>query len=150
MKEQMMKRAAAGLSAALLAAALGLAGCAGSAEENATDAPNLNLPTESRIAQISIPLKVTSPGADNQVSYDDTITIGEGSTALDVLQATGLELDAQQAEYGMFVNAVDGLANEGMKGWTYTVNGEQVQTPADQMYLKDGDQVTWSYIDMSA
>lgn len=150
MKNQLMTRVAVFAATAMLMSAVSLTGCASSTEENASAATNLNLPTESRIAQISIPVKVSSPGADNQVTFDETITIGEGSTALDVLQATGLELDAQQSQYGMFVNAVNGLANEGMKGWTYTVNGEQVQTPADLMYLKDGDRVEWAYIDMGA
>lgn len=136
-------------SAALLAAAVGLFGCASGGQQASSADSSAGFSTESTIAQIEIPVKVTSPGADEQVAYDETVTIGEGSTALDVLQATGLELDAQQGDYGMFVNAVDGLANEGMKGWTYTVNGEQVQVPADQTYLNDGDVVEWSYIDMS-
>lgn len=144
----MMKRAAAFASAALLVAAMGLAGCASGEQENtANETPNF--PTESTITQVEVPVKVANLTGDNEVFYDDTITIGEGSTALDVLQATGLELDAQMGDYGMFVNAVNGLANEGMKGWTYTVNGEQVQVSADQTYLNDGDVVEWNYIDMS-
>ena len=149
MTMKMTKTIAAFASAALLTAAVGLFGCASGDQEASSASSSAGFSTESTIAQIEVPVKVTSPGADGQVAYDEMVTIGEGSTALDVLQATGLELDAQQSEYGMFVNAVDSLANEGMKGWTYTVNGEQVQVSADQTYLNDGDVVEWSYIDMS-
>lgn len=147
---KLTKNVAAVASAALLVAAMGLFGCAGGEQESSSAASSSGFSTESTISQMEIPVKVTSPGADGQVTFDETVTIGEGSTALDVLQAAGLELDAEQSEYGMFVNAVNGLANEGMKGWTYTVNGEQPQVSADQTYLEDGDAVEWSYIDMSA
>ncbi len=145
---KMMKRMAACASAMMLVAAVGLFGCT-SAQEGSSAESSAQFSTESTIDQIQVPVKVTSPAGGNAVAYDDTVTIGEGSTALDVLQATGLELDAQNSEYGMFVNAVNGLATEGMKGWTYTVNGDQVQVSADQTYLNDGDVVEWSYIDMS-
>ncbi len=146
---KLTKSIAAFASAALLVAAVGLFGCASGNQQASSADSSAGFSTESTIPQMGIPVKVTSPGADDQVVYDETVTIGEGATALDVLQATGLELDAQQSEYGMFVNAVDSLANEGMKGWTYTVNGEQPQVSADQTYLNDGDVVEWSYIDMS-
>lgn len=145
---KMTKTIAAFASAALLAAAVGLTGCT-SEQESSSAGSSSSFSTESTIAEIQIPVKVTSPAAGEQVTFDETITIGEGATVLDALQATGLELDAQSSEYGMFVNAIDGLAGEGMTGWTYTVNGEQVQVSADQTYLEDGDVVEWSYIDMS-
>ncbi len=143
------KRLAASAAAAMLVAAMGLFGCS-SGQEGSAASSSSSFSTESTIAEIAVPVKVTSPAADDQVTYDETVTIGEGSTALDVLQATGLVLDVQSSEYGMFVNAINDVATEGMKGWTYTVNGEQVQASADQTYLNDGDQVEWSYIDMSA
>lgn len=146
----MTKRMVALVSAALLAATMGLAGCSSGEEEASSNSSAANFSTESQIEQVGIPVKVTTHDGESKVLYDETVTIGEGSTALDVLQATGLELDAQTGDYGMFVNAVDGVANEGMKGWTYTVNGEQVQVSADQAYLNDGDVVEWSYIDMGA
>lgn len=145
--KKMMMRVAAGMSAALLVAALGLAGC--SSEESANEeSPTFS--TESRIDQIEVPVKVLNRAGDDQTYFDEVVTIGEGSTALDVLQATGLELDVQNGEYGLFVNGVNGVETEGMKGWVYTVNGEQVQTAADQTYLNDGDTVEWTYIDMGA
>lgn len=143
------RRLAASAAAAMLVAAMGLFGCS-SGQEGSAASSSSSFSTESTIAEIAVPVKVTSPAADGQVTYDETVTIGEGSTALDVLQATGLVLDVQSSEYGMFVNAINDVATEGMKGWTYTVNGEQVQASADQTYLNDGDQVEWSYIDMSA
>ena len=109
------RRLAASAAAAMLVAAMGLFGCS-SGQEGSAASSSSSFSTESTIAEIAVPVKVTSPAADDQVTYDETVTIGEGSTALDVLQATGLVLDVQSSEYGMFVNAINDVATEGRKG----------------------------------
>lgn len=96
-----------------------------------------------------VEVTVSSPDAGDQVSFAGSVDLPADATVLDALKATGLTVDAKDSEYGMFVEAIDGLAGEGMKGWTYTVNGEQVQSSADKRTVVDGDAVEWSYIDMS-
>lgn len=145
---KVMMRLVSMMSAVALVASLGLAGCSSAASSSSADSSA----SSAAVEDLSIPVTVTvsSPGADEQVTYEGTVNVAEGASVLDVLHATGLEVDEQKSEYGMFVNAVDGLANEGMKGWTYTVNGEQVQTSADKTIVNGDDAVEWSYIDMSA
>lgn len=92
---------------------------------------------------------MSSPAADEQVTFAGSVDVPADATVLDALEATGLQVDAQDSQYGMFVNAIDGLAGEGTKGWTYTLNGEQVQTSADKCTVADGDTVEWSYVDMA-
>ena len=144
---------ASALAAALLALGL-LAGCS-SAERDSTGADADGQAATSATEQgagserISAAISLTSPGGDNKVSYNGTVTMQAGSTALDALEATGFTLDVQDSEYGKFVNAVNDLACEGTRGWIYTVNGEQVQISADKQELKAGDKLVWSYIDMA-
>ena len=137
------------LATALLALGL-LAGCS-SAQESSTSATSSGQATSGQKADpecISVTISVSSPAADNTLSHSDTLTMRADSTVLDALEATGLALDVQDSEYGKFVNSVSGLATEGTKGWTYTVNGEQVQVAADKQQLKADDAIAWSYIDM--
>ena len=132
------------LAAALLAIGL-LTGCS-SAQDGSTSTTSGAQKADPEC--ISVTISVSSPAADNTLSHSDTLTMRANSTALDALEATGLALDVQDSEYGKFVNSVSGLATEGTKGWTYTVNGEQVQVAADKQQLKADDTVAWSYIDM--
>ncbi len=104
---------------------------------------------EANSGQISVSVSLTSPAGDGKISYDNTVSMQAGSTALDALEQTGLTLDVQDSQYGKFVNSVGELATEGSKGWIYTVNDEQIQVSADKQELKDGDRLVWSYIDMA-
>ncbi|OIQ56538.1 endo-1,4-beta-xylanase A precursor [Moorella thermoacetica] len=64
-----------------------------------------------------------------------------GLTALGALEATGLPYE----EAGGFVKSIAGLANSGMNGWMYKVNGNVPMVGASQEIVRDGDQVIWWY-----
>ncbi|MFR2965952.1 MAG: DUF4430 domain-containing protein [Anaerovoracaceae bacterium] len=34
-------------------------------------------------------------------------------------------------------------------GWVYTINGETVMVGADEQILKDGDKISWEFVDFS-
>lgn len=138
------KALACALAAALVSLAA-LTGCSAPAE--APDAASSSA-SVAEAPEMIVTMAVTSPGADGQVAYSGELALPAGATALEALQATGLVVTSADSEYGAFVEAVEGLANEGMKGWTYTVNGEQVQASADKTELAPGDSVEWSYIEM--
>lgn len=140
------RAATCGLLATLMLA-VGLVGCspAPSSSDSAASGSGASQP-EASVASVT----VTAPGDDGRTVYAGSVEVAQGMTVLDALQATGLDVMVADSEYGAFVESVDGLANEGMKGWTYTVNGEMVQSSADKAEVAPGDAVEWSYIDMSA
>lgn len=139
------KALACALAAALVSLAA-LSGCSSPSATEGSSAPSSS--QEAQSSEMSVAVTVTSPGGNDQVAYAGDLSLPAGATALDALQATGLAVTVTDSEYGAFVEAVEGLANEGMKGWTYTINGEQVQVSAGKAELAAGDAVEWSYIEM--
>lgn len=99
---------------------------------------------------ITVSFLVSSPAADDSITYDSTVLLVPESTVIDAFDSTALNVTIEDSSYGPFVVAINGLANEGTKGWTYTLNGEQVQVAASEQLLADGDRLEWSYIDMAA
>ena len=73
--------------------------------------------------------------------YNNEIIVPVETTLLTLLSLTGLPY--QQNEN--FITSLNGLSNEGMNGWTFTVNGNWVLTNANETIVKDGDIINWEY-----
>lgn len=153
------RRAAAALMLALALAVGCLGGCTqttastDSGSTAAATAPAGSASTGSAAVsddqQIAVQVVVDSSAADGSVSFDGTVELAEGATVLDAIEATGLELDVQDSEYGAFVNAIGGLATGDAgdaSGWGYDLNGEMVMDSADVATVADGDVLTWTYL----
>lgn len=76
---------------------------------------------------------------------EKTATFEEGATVFEVLDDT-FEVDAEKSEFGWYVKAIDGVAEDTDAGkyWMYAVNGKAAEVGAGEYELKDGDQVTWT------
>lgn len=123
-----------------------LAGCTGgndSAGQSGAD---------QSVAQ-SAPEDAVSVTVENGITGDTlasgVVELPEGATALEALQALPVEVTVEDSQYGAYVSAIDGVAGEGMQGWTFTVNGEMPPVSAGESVVEPGDAVVWSYIDMS-
>lgn len=106
-------------------------------------------PASSDDEQITVQVTVDSSAADGSVSYEGSVVLPKDATVLDAIEATGLELDVQDSEYGAFVNAIGGLATGDAgdaSGWGYDLNGEMVMESADVATVSDGDVLTWTYL----
>ena len=106
-------------------------------------------PASSDDEQITVQVTVDSSAADGSVSYEGSVVLPKDATVLDAIEATGLELDVQDSEYGAFVNAIGGLATGDAgdaSGWGYDLNGETVMESADVATVSDGDVLTWTYL----
>ena len=70
-----------------------------------------------------------------------------GSTPLDVLgaaaQAGEFYFHVTQTSFGPYVDQVGFYAAAGQTGWVFKVNGVSPPVGADQVELKDGDDVLW-------
>ncbi len=73
--------------------------------------------------------------------------LDSGATVYDALVAVGakagITIGAQQSSYGVYVNAIGGIAAGGSAGWMYSVNGAVPMVGAGSYVLTDGDVVRW-------
>lgn len=135
-----LSRVAAGLAAFVLAVTL--AACGTTA---ATDASSEAATDEAALA-VTVEIDATA-GEGEQNSYD--VSLDEGATAYDALVATGVDVNASDSEYGMYVEGIDGVAAGDfgdMSGWLYSVNDEEADVSCSEYQLEDGDVVTWTYV----
>jgi len=72
-----------------------------------------------------------------------------GSNALDVLLSTArvgeFFAHVTNTSFGPYVDQIGFYPGAGQAGWAYKVNGISPPVGADQVQLKDGDQVLWYY-----
>lgn len=95
----------------------------------------------------TVGVAVVGPGGE--LLYGPSyVTVSErnqwGLTALGALDATGVSYKMSTKWEG-FVESICGIANEGMSGWMYTVNGSISMVPAGEYEISDGDKVIWYY-----
>jgi len=83
----------------------------------------------------STPVKLDAPNA--LVALDVASTLGEFYT-----QVT-------QSSFGPYVSQIGRYPGAGSAGWVFKVNGASPPVGADQVTLKDGDEVLWYYATFS-
>jgi len=79
----------------------------------------------------SVPVKVDAPNA--LVALDVASTLGE------------FYVQVTQASFGQYVSQVGRYPGAGASGWVFKVNGVSPPVGADQVTLKDGDEVLWYF-----
>lgn len=97
---------------------------------------------------IVVPVSITMPESADAESKTIEVTVLEGATVLQALEATGWDVQVEDSDYGKFVTSINGVANgsEGeASGWVYTVNDETVMEACDARQLAAGDSVQWSF-----
>lgn len=101
----------------------------------------------STINKIIAYISVKDPEGDiflTKASY----SLEKGATAFDILEKTGLDIETRRSAYGIYVSAIEGLAefDEGNNsGWTYRVNGKYINSSSSEHVLSNGDYVEWIY-----
>jgi len=73
--------------------------------------------------------------------------IKEGDTAFDLLKETGLDVDYTEYDFGIFINAIEGIENDEEKSmnWMYYVNGKKAEIGAREYIVKSDDNIEWKY-----
>ncbi|MGI6264419.1 MAG: DUF4430 domain-containing protein [Acutalibacteraceae bacterium] len=77
-----------------------------------------------------------------------SVTLEPDATVWDALQKCGLVVSSHQTAMGVYVSAIQSLAEKacgGKSGWIYTVNGNAPSRSCDRQILRDGDVVEWHY-----
>lgn len=82
-------------------------------------------------------------------SFTVNLQVQEGTSVYDALLASGAGVNARSTSFGMYVAAINGLAERdhgSQSGWVYSVNGVQPNYTSDAYVLHDGDSVVWMYV----
>lgn len=135
-----LSRLVGGVAACALALAVAACGSAPAASGDASDA-------EDRSA-IAVTVEIDATAGEGEATSAE-VEVPEGATVYDALVATGVDVNASDSDYGMYVQGIDGLAGGDfgdMSGWMFEVNGEMAEVGCSQYELSDGDVVTWTYV----
>ena len=91
--------------------------------------------------------------ASGYIYRSDHVELTEDDTVLSVLervaQSNNIQIDVETSFLGAYVAGIHYLYEKAAgpnSGWTYEVNGVQVQRSADNCPLEAGDNVVWRYI----
>lgn len=135
-----LSRLVGGVAACALALAVAACGAAPAASGDVSDA-------EDRSA-IAVTVEIDDTAGEGEATSAE-VELDEGATVYDALVATGVDVNASDSDYGMYVQGIDGLAGGDfgdMSGWMFEVNGEMAEVGCSQYELSDGDVVTWTYV----
>lgn len=91
-----------------------------------------------------------------KINYGDKKDVGtysiaytEGMTAFDALTKAATEaggtIEATDSQYGKYIQAINGVKEDGTKFWLFTVNGEMAPQSSDATILKSGDSVEFNF-----
>jgi hypothetical protein len=89
-------------------------------------------------------------GSDSELLFEPSyIAVDKanewGLTALGALDASGLSYETSSWSYGYLVYSIEGLANSGLSGWMFTINGVSPGVGADKYAIKNNDKIIFYY-----
>ncbi len=71
------------------------------------------------------------------------ITLQGGDTAYSVLRQSGALVSAENTQFGIYVNGINGRFASGDSGWKYSVNGSEPGVGSSSYRVYSGDVVKW-------
>lgn len=111
------------------------------------------------LATVSNPLPEITGAEDTitvEINYADQKAAGvfpatyhEGLTAFDALTKVAADasfaVEASDSQYGKYIQAINGVKEDGTNFWLFSVNDEMAQQSADSTILNPGDSVTFNF-----
>lgn len=96
------------------------------------------------------PVSVAIVGKDGELLFTPgEITVQKsgkwGLTALGALDATGIEHEVTDSDYGPYISSINGQVPEDMAGWMYTVNDQSQLVGVGDYILNEGDCIIFYY-----
>jgi hypothetical protein len=107
---------------------------------------------QSSQSQISVRVTIDGSAAGGGVS-SSSVTVENGATVYDALQASGASIDARSTSYGVYVAGINGLREKehgSGSGWVYAVNGSEPNVSCSSYTLSNGDSVQWQYVNVTS
>jgi hypothetical protein len=93
-------------------------------------------------AKQMVTLKITD---NDGKTYDYPIEYKEGLTAFDLFTWAGVQVTTKQYDFGVYVEAVQGIKGEKGYFWIYYVNGTPAMQAADKYIVQPNDVIEWKY-----
>lgn len=83
----------------------------------------------------------------NEVAPDHQPVImkGEAGKSVFAILLENHKVDYRESDMGVFINAIDGIKNQGGHFWIYSVNGAPGKIAADKAMVSEGDTIEWRY-----
>ena len=111
-------------------------------------------------SEITNPINVTISFSDSENDQVEEpienaeFIVEEGTSVLEATQiyCVANELDIEIDSAGGYITGLLGISDGDYSdntGWVYTINGETVMVGADEQILKDGDKISWEFVDFS-
>lgn len=117
---------------------MGFSACTGQPSDDNSD---------SRAVTISISI-IYPKEAKKEDAVDVPMNVSEEANIQQVLEAYCERENITIESDNGFITTINGLKNEGSSGWTYTVNGKQIQKLASKVKVKADDKIVWEYSSM--
>ncbi|MCL2680600.1 MAG: DUF4430 domain-containing protein [Coriobacteriia bacterium] len=126
-------------------AATSSSGQSSSAPQNTTPKTiTVSIEIEARTAYASDPAAMAGIASGGVILSRRNITLPEGATVRQALDATGVRVNAR----GAYIVGIGGLAEGDFgarSGWMFSVNGAFASASASTLRLNAGDRVAWRY-----
>lgn len=71
------------------------------------------------------------------------VTLQGGDTVYSVLTRSGAVVSAENSQYGIYVNGINGRFASGSSGWMYSVNGYTPNVGCGSYSVSSGDNIRW-------
>lgn len=81
---------------------------------------------------------------DGYILKNESLTISEGSSVLDLLKASSLIINASNHVLGPYIKSIEGIT-EDKGGWIFSINGEFPHTSISNISVENGDEVVFHY-----
>ncbi len=97
-----------------------------------------------------------SVDADDFEGFDEAkFIVEEGSNVLDATQVfcVGNGLKYELSKDGTYFTTLAGVSEgdyAATTGWVYELNDESLMVPSGECEIKDGDEITWKFVDYSS
>ena len=146
MKNQKFASLGIAVVALAIAACMGLASC-GPNSSTSLSSNDSSSSSSAAKAEMTIKVDIASNEQYKVEAASENVTIPEGGTALDALQATAFKVVTQNGQYGAYVTSINDVEAGKTTGWSFSVNGEQPTVGAGEYKLKANDVVIWAFME---
>ena len=148
------------LTLVLTLGSFALIGCASNAPAGASSESGTPTTTEGATIDVTVSVDISAAIAENDstalaiektqgAEHSVEVTVPEGATVMDALEASGFDYATTSASFGDYVSGISGLTSGSVgpeSGWTFLINGEFSMDAADAAILSAGDTVTWEFV----
>ena len=86
--------------------------------------------------------------AETDQTSPDSLVIeltGENGKSVFDLLLENHQVDYQESPMGIFIKAIDSMANNSQSFWIYSVNDTMANTSSNKYITNDGDLIKWHY-----